>query len=99
MKPNPCVHCGRSYTKRDCTSQFLTWPAGTPMPKYTGNLRVWKEVIFSKDDGTHTMHGARHLWDGETWTGGYPPFCTLRCALDYARISYRRAMKKQRGNL
>jgi hypothetical protein len=29
------------------------------------------------------------LWDGQTWGGGYPPFCTLRCALDYARRAFR----------
>lgn len=24
-------------------------------------------------------------WDGETWVFQYNPFCTLRCALEYAR--------------
>lgn len=36
-----------------------------------------------------TMHAYREVWDGESWWGGYDPFCTLRCALDYARKAYR----------
>ena len=31
-------------------------------------------------------------WDGETYVGGYEPFCTLRCALDYARHAYNRSI-------
>jgi len=27
-------------------------------------------------------------WDGETWFHKYNPFCTLRCALAYARLRY-----------
>ena len=27
-------------------------------------------------------------WDGETWEWKYNPFCTLRCALAYARKAY-----------
>lgn len=27
-------------------------------------------------------------WDGQTWFWKYNPFCTLRCALAYARRSY-----------
>ena len=30
----------------------------------------------------------REIWDGESWFGGYDPFCTLRCALNYARHAY-----------
>jgi hypothetical protein len=37
---------------------------------------------------TPTMHAYREVWDGESWTGGYDPFCTLRCALSYARKAY-----------
>jgi hypothetical protein len=39
-------------------------------------------------DGEAYMHATRWLWDGETYYGGYKPFCTLRCALDYARLAY-----------
>lgn len=27
-------------------------------------------------------------WDGESWFFKYNPFCTLRCALSYARLRY-----------
>jgi hypothetical protein len=30
----------------------------------------------------------REIWDGESYSGGYEPFCTLRCALAYARKAY-----------
>jgi hypothetical protein len=40
-----------------------------------------------------TMHVYREVWDGESWWGGYEPFCTLRCALDYARKAHRRAAR------
>lgn len=35
-------------------------------------------------------HDHRIIWDGVSWRGGYVPFCTLRCALDYARKAYAR---------
>jgi hypothetical protein len=36
-----------------------------------------------------TLHLYREVWDGESYWGGYKPFCTLHCALDYARRAYR----------
>ena len=59
-----------------------------PPPPYRGNGIVIKEggAYLSADD--HRMVMLRYVWDGESWYGGYPPFCTLRCALDYAREAY-----------
>lgn len=31
----------------------------------------------------------REIWDGESWNAPYKPFCTLRCALAYARKAWR----------
>lgn len=39
----------------------------------------------------------RCLWDGETWSTPYMPFCTLRCALDYARKAYRQSQLRRVG--
>jgi hypothetical protein len=36
-----------------------------------------------------TLHAYREVWDGVSWHGGYHPFCTLRCALEYARNAWR----------
>lgn len=36
-----------------------------------------------------TMTATREIWDGETYSAPYEPFCTLRCALAYARRAYR----------
>ena len=33
------------------------------------------------------------VWDGESYVGGYKPFCTLRCALEYARKAYAQSQK------
>lgn len=37
-----------------------------------------------------TMYARREVWDGESWSTPYEPFCTLRCALSYARQAYRK---------
>ncbi len=33
-------------------------------------------------------YGHLETWEGESWRGGHNPFCTLHCALDYARRAY-----------
>jgi hypothetical protein len=38
----------------------------------------------------------RDVWDGLTWRTPYKPFCTLRCALVYARASYEARMQAKR---
>jgi len=78
----------------------LDGPA-TPAPAYRGNGIVVKEhnAYLSADNGRMVM--TRDIWDGETWIGGYAPFCTLRCALAYARAAYaaaRKPLAKRRGN-
>jgi len=36
-----------------------------------------------------TFESLLETWDGETWVKPYEPFCTLRCALEYARMAYK----------
>lgn len=48
-----------------------------------------KRVTWGSDEA----RGYYEVWDGETWLTAYAPFCTLRCALDYARKAYARASK------
>jgi hypothetical protein len=64
-----------------------------PPPPYRGNGTVVQErhAYLSADD--HRMVMERDIWDGESWSGGYKPFCTLRCALDYARKAYARSKR------
>jgi len=40
--------------------------------KCGSRYQVWEEL-------------KREPWDGETWFWKYNPFCTLRCALGFAR--------------
>lgn len=47
---------------------------------------------YMRDDYVPDQKTAyRETWDGVSWWGGYDPFCTLRCALDYARQAYARS--------
>lgn len=60
----------------------------SPPPPYRGNGVVVKESQPYLSAATNLMVMTREVWDGESWTGGYDPFCTLRCALDYARAAH-----------
>jgi hypothetical protein len=62
-----------------------------PPPPYVGNGIVVKESKPHLSIEDHRMVMRREIWDGKAWWGGYDPFCTLRCALDYARKAYARA--------
>ena len=59
-----------------------------PPPPYCGNRKVVKETdpYLSGADGRMVMQ--RYTWDGESYWAKYRPFCTLRCALSYARKAY-----------
>jgi hypothetical protein len=104
-KPRPtCVHCGAEYGRRDIKTEVVIWRDGE-MPPYRGNsvvIRTYthhgKEAKPQAYDGVAMCApykagdriAYRDLWDGETWTGGSAsPFCTLRCAHDYAVRAWR----------
>ena len=81
----------------------MTYTPGEPKPAYTGNGIVTRErerptkSNWSYEAGhTHIteMMIDREIWDGQSWFGGYQPFCTLRCALDYARKAYKKESRK-----
>ena len=81
-----CVHCGLPYGRRDTHQVTLRWEAGEPEPRYEGNL-----LVVKRGSVRQRLAYARDIevWNGRDWSGGYPPFCTLRCALSYARKAYR----------
>lgn len=54
------------------------------------NHRKWNEQQIARAPEKSENVTIRTLWDGQSWHGGYDPFCTLRCALDYARTAYAR---------
>jgi hypothetical protein len=89
-----------SYERRDAqgrvTIGYVQNGDLAPAPPYRGNGIVLKEnfAYVSGKDGRATM--GRHVWDGESWTGGYEPFCTMRCALDYARTAYQEYVSRRR---
>jgi hypothetical protein len=99
--PRPiCVHCGKPYGKRDTKMEYVVWPDGEVMPPYRGNGIVVSTSMHhtAPHDCSGTVYGVsftnndnvalRDIWNGETWWGGHKPFCTLRCALDFARKAF-----------
>ena len=90
--PRPvCVHCGKPYGRHATTDEVVRWDTPTKeVPTvYKGEITGTMTITVSADDGRMVMY--RTVWDGESWVGGYEPFCKLRCALDYARRAYARA--------
>lgn len=84
-----CAHCGAKYGRRDTKLVHTTWPAEQPMPDYEGTETcVKKHVISIKPPKSR---GHYELWSGD-WFKPYDPFCTLRCALRYARKAYQRTL-------
>jgi hypothetical protein len=93
IKQRPrCVHCSKQYGIRASSTETIKFSGDKP-PAYTGNQIVIKETkpYRSSIDGEMIMY--RRLWDGKTYWLHYEPFCTLRCALDYARKAYRRSLE------
>jgi hypothetical protein len=82
-----CVHCGAKYGRRATHGFTLCWQEGEPEEVYGGYLQLVKsETPRKRGDGAWVRH--IEVWDGKSWIGGYEPFCTLRCALSYARRAY-----------
>ena len=101
-----CGHCGKPYGRRDTHSVTVRWEEGEPEPRYDGNGVPVRRSAVRKSSRAMSLPvrgdvavevkarpNARDLdiWDGETWTAPYAPFCTLRCALSYARKAFRKA--------
>lgn len=51
-------------------------------------VRAHQEADLAKVPEESFHIASRTIWDGETWYGGNKPFCTLRCALDFARKAF-----------
>jgi hypothetical protein len=94
--PRPiCVHCGMRYGSRMTTSEEVRWPAGKPRPAYRGNgivVRNGEHYRTVAESGEPLFTATRWIWDGVSWSTPYEPFCTLRCALDFARAAYRKGL-------
>jgi hypothetical protein len=101
-----CVHCGKLYGKRDTTDTILVWRKGEERPPYRGNgvivaesefaaLYKIQEALGRPLDKENDRYVRLEIWDGQTWCGGYQPFCTLRCALGFARKAFRAGYRPQ----
>lgn len=104
--PRPtCVHCGKVYGQRRTTTAVVVWHKDDERPRYRGNGIVLKDRgphgevsilqnALGRAKNSFDRYAFLDVWDGQSWWGGYEPFCTLRCALDYARRAYRRDRRK-----
>lgn len=87
--PRPkCVACGAPYGRRGLTQIPLTWKRGEEMPAYRGNTPLLGSRHTIHAPPAHENRGYHETWDGKTWIKAYEPFCTLRCALSYAKRAY-----------
>ena len=104
-QPRPkCAQCGKSYGVRAVRDEKLIYKTGEPKPRYQGNGIVIKEREWTTGKTTGSIEGTKYeenetvlhrsIWDGRTYWLTYEPFCTLRCALSYARNAYRRRLEE-----
>lgn len=94
--PRPtCACCGKPYGQRD-TRERLEVVAAIPKP-YAGNEHLVEERLYqwgsSFDEPRARL--VRTTWDGESYIVPYEPFCTLRCALSFARGAHRAGHRRR----
>jgi hypothetical protein len=83
-----CVHCGAKYGSRITRNVRVSWPKGEPPPAYSGPGVVVKTSAPRPLWNEAMMACFLDVWDGESWSMPHEPFCTLRCALEYARKAF-----------
>ena len=98
MRPT-CAHCGKPYGQRYAPSETVIYKSGEPYPEYKGNgivirVRIWNTgkssgAIGGRPFESDSTVAYRDIWDGETYMGGCKPFCTNKCAIDYARKAFK----------
>jgi len=59
------------------------------------SIRHEQEQETASFPAERTNTSTREIWNGK-WSGGYEPFCTLRCVLAYARRAYHNANQAER---
>ena len=77
-----CVHCGAKYGQR--VTHTTTMVEGVPYKGYLEIIRTSPVRTRANGERLYDVD----VWDGKSWMGGYEPFCTLRCALQYARKAW-----------
>ena len=82
-KPRPrCVFCGKPYGSRWTEEKRIVVDDGAPPPHMpTNGILVRSEV---RSYGSYQTQYRQEVWDGETFSGGQPPFCTNACAHEFA---------------
>ncbi len=91
-----CVCCGKAYGERDTRYVELRWADGEPVP--APELKEGERVVKAwalRHLGDSKRIQRYDIWDGESWWTRYAPFCTLRCALAYARAAHDYLTKRE----
>ena len=73
------------------TYKVLNGPIVAAPPYEGGDMLIKESKPYLSVDGQVVMR--RTIWDGLSYMLPYEPFCTLRCALAYAREAYRQGRK------
>lgn len=71
---------------------------GVTMISANPEIRARQEEEIARAPEQSMLVATRTIWDGVSWTGGYPPFCTLRCALAYAREAHQNTPNADEDN-
>jgi hypothetical protein len=89
IRPRPkCGHCGQRFGVRSLKTWTVRYTGDNP-PAYTGDqILITETTPYPTSESEHVMY--RRTWDGKTWYAPHEPFCTLRCALTYARMAFRK---------
>jgi hypothetical protein len=90
-----CVHCNEPYGSRITKNAKHEWPAEEDEPPIP--VDPWciisnrdRETYPSYRDGKHYRVRWYNTWDGLSFYEPFRPFCTMRCALHYARRAWER---------
>ena len=86
-----CTLCDKPSGQRATQATVAFVPDGQPIEPYRGNQMLVEETIWPGMHRAPQGRGTRverKTWDGR-WLGGYAPFCTLQCALAFARAAHR----------
>ena len=90
--PRPkCAECGKGYGVKIVETRGVRYAKGKPMPAYRGPGIVIRSRASAYPTTDGEMSGWYRIWNGASYFQPYQPFCTLRCALAYARKAYKEA--------
>jgi hypothetical protein len=92
-----CANCGKRYGNRDTEIVSVQWnPDNETEPAPKTNYPIIRTRSWTiNEPGDRFYQRRKHCFvlKSDRIMGGYPPFCTLRCALAYGRKAYEKSKR------